>query len=148
LIAASAAAVNDLGLAQRFPGREMLISRSVMSGLCVLAVALTLSLPASIFDRVLFSWSALGAAFGPVILMRVCSVEPRGLAILASIATGFVLTVVFYVFGQVDGAAMGGLPALLSSLASTPGDPFERIFPWVIPLVLLFTFRQSRSSRQ
>lgn len=145
LIAASAAAVNDLGLAQRFPGREMLISRSVMSALCALAVALTLSLPASIFDRVLFSWSALGAAFGPVILMRVCSVEPRGLAILASIMTGFALTVVFYVFGQVNGEALSGLPALLSRLASTPGDPFERIFPWLIPLVLLFTFRQSRS---
>ena len=142
LIAASAAAVNDLGLDKRFAGREMLVSRLTMAALCVFAVTLTLSLPASIFDRVLFSWSALGAAFGPVIVARVCGVESRGLAILGAILTGFTLTVVFYVFGQVDGQAMGGLGAMLSSLAGVAGDPFERIFPWLAPLALLFGFRQ------
>ncbi len=146
LIAASAAAVNDLGLDKRFAGREMVVSRLTMAALCALAVALTLSLPATVFDRVLFSWSALGAAFGPVIVARVLGVEPRGLAILGAILSGFTLTVVFYVFGQVDGQAMGGLPGLLSRLAATPGDPFERIVPWLAPLALVFTFRQPRSS--
>lgn len=146
LIAASASAVNDLGLDKRFAGREMLVSRLTMATLCGLAVVLTLSLPASIFDRVLFSWSALGAAFGPVIVARVCGVEPRGLAILGAILTGFTLTVVFYVFGQLDGQAMGGIGAILSRLASVAGDPFERIFPWVIPLILVFFVRQPRSA--
>ena len=148
LMAASAAAVNDLGLDKRFAGRELMISRVTMAALCAFAVILTLSLPATIFDRVLFSWSALGAAFGPVIVARVCGVEPRGLAILGAILSGFCLTVLFYVFGQVDGQAMGGLPALLSTLAGVPGDPFERIFPWLIPLGLLFSFRQSANSSQ
>jgi Na+/proline symporter len=130
---------------QRFKGPRNADQPLGDVGLCALAVALTLSLPASIFDRVLFSWSALGAAFGPVILMRVCSVEPRGLAILASILTGFALTVVFYVFGQVDGASMGGLPALSIASVRRGRRSVRTDLPWVIPLVLLFTFRQSRS---
>ena len=77
-----------------------------------------------------------------MIVARVCRVESRGLAILGAILTGFTLTVVFYVFGQVDGQAMGGLGAMLSSLAGVAGDPFERIFPWLAPLALLFGFRQ------
>jgi SSS family transporter len=144
LIAASAAAAHDMRLIKLFKGREVLISRSVMAAICALAVILTLSLPATIFDRVLFSWSALGAAFGPVIVARVCGLEPQGWAIFASILAGFFTTVLFYVFGQVGAdASLSGVSALLASLAAIPGDPFERIVPWIAPLVLLFTFRQT-----
>ena len=122
----------------------MLVSRTVMASICLLAVALTLSLPATIFDRVLFSWSALGAAFGPVVAARVAGVEPQGWAIFASILAGFAATVVFYIFGQVGaGADLTGLAALLAELAAVPGDPFERIAPWFAPLILLFAFRQT-----
>ncbi len=143
LIAASAAAAHDLKIVKVFKGREVLISRTVMAAICVLAVILTLSLPATIFDRVLFSWSALGAAFGPVIVARVAGFEPKGWAIFASILAGFFTTVLFYIFGQAGGGAeLSGLPALLADLAAIPGDPFERIVPWFIPLVLVFLFRQ------
>ncbi|MEQ8403692.1 MAG: sodium/proline symporter [Oceanicaulis sp.] len=142
LIAASAAGAHDLKLVKVFKGREVLVSRTVMAAICALAVVLTLSLPATIFDRVLFSWSALGAAFGPVIVARVAGVEPKGFAILAAIVLGFAVTVVFYVFGQMDAAGLDGPAALLASLAAIPGDPFERIAPWLAPLLIVFTLRQ------
>jgi sodium/proline symporter len=128
-----------------FKGREVLVSRGAMAAICALAVVLTLSLPATIFDRVLFSWSALGAAFGPVIVARVAGVEPRGLAILASIVLGFATTVIFYIFGQMEAGALEGLPAAMASLAAIPGDPFERIVPWIAPLLILFTLRQAEA---
>lgn len=142
LIAASAAAAHDMKLVTVFKGREVLVSRVVMAMICALAVVLTLSLPATIFDRVLFSWSALGAAFGPVIVARVTGVEPKGAAILAAIVLGFAATVTFYIFGQMDAAALSGPAAVLAGLAAIPGDPFERIVPWIAPLLILFTLRQ------
>lgn len=136
LVATAAAVAHDMGVARRFPGREVLISRFVMSALCVLAVILAATLPATIFDRVLFSWSALGAAFGPVIAARVMGVEPRPAAIILAILSGFFVTVFFYAWGQAGGDS---LPAQLAAL---PGDPFERIVPWILPLVLVFAWRQ------
>lgn len=145
LIAASAAAAHDLRLIRLYPGREVMISRVVMASICLVAVMLTLSVDATIFDRVLFSWSALGAAFGPVIVARVCQAAPQGWAVIAAIVLGFATTVLFYTYGQVGAqAAGGGLSAVLARLAAIPGDPFERIVPWVIPLVLVFSFRQPR----
>lgn len=131
LIATSAAVAHDMGVARQFPGREVLISRIVMAILVGLAVALALALPATIFSRVLFAWSALGAAFGPVVLVRVFHREPAGWAILAAILSGFAMTVFFYLAGQVGGDSWAG------ELARLPGDPFERIVPWVLPLVIL-----------
>lgn len=139
LVATAAAVAHDMGVARRFPGREVLISRGVMSGLVVLAVVLAATLPATIFDRVLFSWSALGAAFGPIIIARVSGVEPKPSAIILAILAGFFVTVFFYIFGQIGG---GSVPAQLAAL---PGDPFERIFPWLVPLLLVFGWRMKRA---
>ncbi len=136
LMATAAAVAHDMGVARHFKGREVLISRLVMSVLVVLAVILAATLPSTIFDRVLFSWSALGAAFGPIIVARVMGVEPKPGAIILAILAGFFMTVLFYGFGQIGGDS---LPAQLAAL---PGDPFERIFPWIIPLVLVFAWRQ------
>lgn len=148
LVAASAAAAHDLKIVKLLKGREVLVSRSVMVAICVLAVILTLSVPATIFNRVLFSWAALGAAFGPVIIARVMGLEPKGWAIFAAILAGFFTTVVFYIFGQMDAASLSGLPQTLANWAAIPGDPFERIVPWIAPLVLLFAVRQPSRADQ
>lgn len=142
LLSASAAAAHDMRLAKRWPGREVLVGRIVMVSIGVLAVVLTLTLDATIFDRVLFAWSALGAAFGPVVLIRVMGREPEGFAVFAAIILGFGTTVLFYAFGQV-GSDGSGLTGMLASLASIPGDPFERFVPWIAPVALLLL----RSSR-
>lgn len=139
LMAASAAASHDLGLGKRLPGGELWVSRGVMFVIAVLAVALTLTLPDSIFNRVLFAWSALGAAFGPIICARVSGREPSGAARSAAMACGFAVTVFFYSFGALETPdGLGGIGRTLHTLAHLPGDPFERLVPWLPALAIVF----------
>jgi sodium/proline symporter len=105
-----------------------------MTLLVLAAVALALSLPDTIFNRVLFAWSALGAAIGPVLIMRVMNREPAGNARFWAIVCGFGLTVLFYSLGTLP-ADTGGP---LVQLAHLPGDPFERVVPWIPALLMLW----------
>lgn len=138
LLAASAAVAHDLKLADRFPISRLWMSRIVMTGIVLAAVVLATTLPETIFNRVLFAWNALGAAFGPLIIARVMGREPAAWARIASIVTGFGLTVLFYSFGNVDVDATTGLARRLAELAQLPGDPFERFIPFIPPLILVF----------
>ena len=132
LLAASAAVAHDMGVNRRLPGREAMASRASMLAVAILAVALALNLPDTIFNRVLFAWSALGAAFGPLVLFRVAGREVGANSALAVMATGFATTVLFYTFG-----AMPVTESLLSQAAHLPGDPFERVVPWIPGVVIL-----------
>ncbi|MEM7501723.1 MAG: sodium/proline symporter [Pseudomonadota bacterium] len=138
LLAASAAVSHDLKLARRFSISELSMSRIVMTGIVIAAVLLALVLPETIFNRVLFAWNALGAAFGPLIIARVVGREPAATARLLSIVIGFALTVVFYSYGTVDAESLGGVNGMLASLAQLPGDPFERFVPFIPPLLIVF----------
>lgn len=132
MLAAAGAVAHDMGVNQGFPQRQLLASRVVMFGIAVLAVVLTLSLPDSIFNRVLFAWSALGAAFGPIVVWRVLGFHVGARTALGAMVAGFTTTVLFY--------SLGASPAdgsLLSQAAHLPGDPFERAFPWVPALLIL-----------
>ncbi|MYF51610.1 MAG: sodium/proline symporter [Gammaproteobacteria bacterium] len=133
LLAASGAVAHDLGVNRRFPERQLLISRAVTFAVAVLAVALTLSLPDTIFNRVLFAWSALGAAFGPIVVWRVTGRLVPARAALACMLAGFSTTVLFYALG-----AAPETDSLLSQAAHLPGDPFERAVPWLPSLIVLF----------
>ncbi|MBI1392748.1 MAG: sodium/proline symporter [Alphaproteobacteria bacterium] len=126
LLVASATASHDLGVARIAPGREVLVTRVAILALCGLAVALTLYLPSSIFSRVLFAWTALGAAFGPTIVARVSGRRPHGAAILAAMTCGFGVAVLFNQF-----------------LPSGPGAWRERILPWVVGLAIVFIFSKA-----
>lgn len=141
LLAASAAVAHDMGVNRRFPGREALASRASVLGVAVFAVLLALNLPDTIFNRVLFAWSALGAAFGPVVLFRVAGHRVGANAALAVMAAGFATTVVFYTFG-----AMPPTDSILSVAAHLPGDPFERVVPWLpgVAVLVLATRREAR----
>ena len=132
LLSAAGAVAHDLGFNRRYPARALLISRIVMALIAIFAVGLTLGLPDSIFNRVLFAWSALGAAFGPLLFARALGRQPSGAARLAAILLGFAVTVFFYVLGTLPGDE--GLVAL----AKLPGDPFERLVPWVLPVLILW----------
>jgi sodium/proline symporter len=138
LLSASAAIAHDAGVSRILPGREVLVSRLVMGVIAALAVWLTLTVEATIFARVLFAWSALGAAFGPIVVMRVIGREPAGSATLSAMVLGFGLTVFFNAMGQVDPAGLPAAGAVAAEWARLPGDPFERIFPWVIALLVLW----------
>ncbi|MFS2316779.1 sodium/proline symporter [Maricaulis sp. D1M11] len=138
LLSAAAAVSHDMGINSRFAGHEVLVSRIVMFVIAVLAIVMSLTLDSTIFNQVLFAWSALGAAFGPIVIMRVIGREPSAPALLAAMLTGFALTVVFYALGQSGGESV------LHDLAALPGDPFERVFPWG-PALLILYLGQSRA---
>jgi len=123
LLSSAAAISHDARVARLLPGREVLIARIVMTGLCTAAVYLTLAAPSDIFSRVLFAWNALGAAFGPIILARALGLRAPAAAVIAAMLTGFVLTVYF----NQTGAGPGGL--------------YERLIPWLPPLLILFAGR-------
>ncbi|WOX05872.1 sodium/proline symporter [Microbulbifer pacificus] len=110
----------DLKLQRLMPHRELLLSRLSMLGVSILAVLIALYLPATIFERVLFAWIAIGSAFAPTILARLASAELSPAAVLRSIATGFVLAVI------------------LSLLPNTTGDWAERLIPFSTALLVLF----------
>ena len=148
LIAASGAASHDLGLGKRLPGGELWVSRVVMVAIAVFAVILTLTLPDSIFNRVLFAWSALGAAFGPTLCARVAGREPLGGARSLAIVSGFTLTVIFYSYGAMSSSdGLGVVSTAFYQLAHLPGDPFERLFPWLPGMLLMFFGPSETESR-
>ena len=140
LLAAAGAVAHDLGLTARYPERALLISRAVMAGIAVFAVALALGLPDTIFNRVLFAWSALGAAFGPLVFARVAGRRPGAAASVSAALSGFGVCVLFYALG----AGAGG--GVLGDLARLDGDPFERVVPWLPPILVLALSRARSGS--
>jgi Na+/proline symporter len=128
LLVAASAIAHDLGLGRNHPQRSLLISRLTIVGLVVFAVAVALLLPESIFSRVLFAWSALGAAFGPTLFVRLAGVRLAPVGVIASIVTGFVLAVWLYY------------------LPNTPGDIAERLVPFCAALAVLLPFRRRAAS--
>jgi len=76
--------------------RHVLVDRLAVLGLGAAAIAAAILLDSSIFDTVLFAWSGLGAAFGPLLLVRLADrrVDPRWA--LAAMWSGFLLTLVWY----------------------------------------------------
>ncbi len=91
-------------------------SRTSVLVILIAATLLALAWRADIFSRVLFAWVAVGAALGPILVIRLSGRElsPRGT--LAAVLAGFVSTLVF------------------AALPDTPGDFAERVLPFVIAL--------------
>ena len=71
LLVAGSAVTHDLRLGGRSHGSMLRRSRLVVLGLMLAASAAAVTTDASIFNRVLFAWGAMGAAFGPVLLVTV-----------------------------------------------------------------------------
>ncbi len=124
LLAAASAISHDMGIEYSDPKKALFFGRVAMVVVAIFAVLLTLFAPASIFDRVLFSWVALGAAFGPTILMKCLGWKFKGWAVCAAVLAGFFTAVTF---SQVDG-----------SLA----DVIEKWGSWALGLFILLIGRQ------
>ena len=120
LLAAASAVSHDSGIAYDTPKRALLFGRLAMVGVAVVAVFLTLFLPQEIFSRVLFSWVALGAAFGPVLLVTCLGMRVRDGFKFAAICSGFVIAVTAY---GIDGTA---------------ADVVEKWGSWLAGLLILF----------
>lgn len=126
LVSASAVARDLRGSgAESRPRNSLLVSRLAIALVVVLSVLVALYMPEKIFSRVLFAWSALGAAFGPVVILRLAGVALRPSGVLASMLTGFGFSIVFYL------------------LPNAPGDVAERMVPFVLSTIAAWTMRQT-----
>jgi len=134
LLSAAAAIAHDLDVGNSSPNKQqsvsqrqtkiLMVSRLTVVVLVLVAVLVAIYLPDKIFNRVLFAWLALGAAFGPTLFARLAgmSLQPRG--VLLSISLGFSLT------------------AILSFTPNAPGDIVERLIPFTVATITLFLFKQ------
>jgi sodium/proline symporter len=80
------------------------------------SVGVALLVDESIFESVLFAWTAMGAAFGPLLLVTVLIRRPRPTWVLAAMFAGFALSVIAY--------------------AMKASGVVERVVPFVVALVL------------
>lgn len=118
LLVASSAISYDWQLASKPGSTGLTGSRTTVVVILILATVLALFWRADIFSRVLFAWSAAGSAFGPVLIMRLLDRTVSASATLATLLTGFGLTVV------------------ISWFPDMPGDFAERIVPFVAALTI------------
>lgn len=122
LLVAASSITHDLGIGQA--GRTSLLARSrgVVLLLSLGAVAAALYGSQEIFSRVLFAWSAMGAAFGPLILLAVWRRPVSVPGTLAAMIAGFAISVAAYSLPALDWKGV-----------------LERVLPWVVALVLAVT---------
>ena len=98
--------------------KSLFYSRLTVVVMCIISMLLALYAPEDIFSRVLFAWNALGAAFGPLLIVKVMSKSVDGRFAFAAIVTGFVLSVI------------------LSLFPSPPGDYLERLIPFALAFAI------------
>ena len=118
LLVSASVVSHDLGLDKRLGFSPLWVSRLCMFVIVLLSVLVTLLAPEAIFNRALFAWVALGASFGPIVLVRAFGRTITPQATLRAMITGFALAVTFYL------------------LPSTPGDFLERVVPFVVALMI------------
>jgi Na+/proline symporter len=124
LLVAASTVTHDLGLGGKSRARLVTRSRVVVVLLSLGAVLAALYGSQQIFSRVLFAWTAMGSAFGPLLLVTVLRgpVPPR--TSLCSMAAGFLLAVLAYTFPE------------------TRGGFLERVLPFLIALAIALKGRR------
>ncbi|MBX2846761.1 MAG: sodium/proline symporter [Acidiferrobacterales bacterium] len=139
LLAGAAAISHDLGIGRYFKGHEILVSRIAITLLLIIACLIAVNIPASIFSRALLAWSALGAAFGPIVIFRVLRLNPSAAAVFLAMTLGFFTAVWFHFY-----------PNTLASLISPellPGSVFERVGSFLLGLTVLFISSLNRGKQ-
>lgn len=120
LLAAASAVSHDIGIKYSHPKRALFFGRLAMVAVAVFAVLLTLFADQTIFKRVLFSWVALGAAFGPTILTKCLGWRVKGSAVFFAVLIAFFTAVIF------------------SNVQGPIAEIIEKWGSWVFGLVILF----------
>lgn len=100
--------------------------RSAMVVSAVLVLLSTWWAPATVFEHAMFGYAALGASFGPLLLVRLSGKRVRPGATLAAIWSGFILSLLFHL------------------LPDAPGDFLERVIPFVASLGIALTGGERR----
>lgn len=118
LLVASSAISYDWNLADDKIESGLSKSRMTVIVVLILATILALVWRADIFSRVLFAWSSLGSAFGPILVMRLIGRSVSAQGTLVAMLSGF------------------GLTVLISWFPDMPGDFAERIVPFSVALAV------------
>jgi len=100
--------------------------RAAMVLSAVLVVLSTLWAPPNVFEHAMFGYAAVGASFGPLLLVRLCGKRVRPGATLAAMWSGFILSLLFHL------------------LPDAPGDFLERVMPFVASLGIALTGGERR----
>jgi len=118
LLVAASSISHDLRDGQSSTEAGLKRARWVVLIIGLLAIALAIGSPDRIFNRVLFAWQALAAAFGPLLVITLWRGPVKPAWRIATVACGFTLTV------------------LLSWTIDSPGDWVERLVPLALALLL------------
>ncbi len=130
LLAAASAISHDLGLSRAAGWHPITISRIAMAVISLVSIGVAIFLPEAIFSRVLFAWNAIGAAFGPTIILRLAGIRFSGQVVFTAIAVGFFGTLFF------------------SWQPNWPGDFAERVIPFAAGLAVLMAGRSKALARR
>ena len=115
LLVAASSVTHDLKLGGRGSASLLARSRLVVLALSAGAIVLALYGNQEIFSAVLFAFTSLGAAFGPVLLITALSGPVAPGATLASMLLGCTLSVLFYQIPATQGTGVErALPILVS----------------------------------
>ena len=117
LLVAASSVSHDL----KSSGEEFSLNqtRIVVAVICVISVFMAIFVDKSIYSRVLFAFSAMGAAFGPLLIGRMQGGVPKINAISA-MAVGFFGTLLFYY-----------------SDMKSEGNPLERLIPFALAFIIV-----------
>tara|TARA_R110002049_G_scaffold222206_2_gene393786 strand:+ start:531 stop:1946 length:1416 start_codon:yes stop_codon:yes gene_type:complete len=119
LLVTGTTVAHDLGVNRGKRWSALAISRLVIAVISLAAIAVAIAVPATIFERVLFAWVAIGSALGPNVLCRALGVDIPPNRILPSMLAGFAAALVLY------------------SLPNAPGDVAERLLPFLLGVAVL-----------
>lgn len=89
-------------------------SRVMVAIVCVGALAFALYAPAKIYDRVLFAWTAMGAAFGPLLVVTIFRGPVSAGRAFSAMLAGFALSVACYYWPDGKGVLERTVPYISS----------------------------------
>ncbi len=122
LLVAASSVVKDLyeSLIGRDPGEKRLValSRITVLVLGTASILFALAEVRVIFWFVLFAWSGMGAAFGPLMLLSVSKFKVNFWGALASMIAGFGVTLIWKLTGLSDAVIYELVPAFVLALIS------------------------------
>ncbi|TKJ38452.1 symporter [candidate division LCP-89 bacterium B3_LCP] len=125
LLVAASSVVKDLyeSLFGKDPGEKKLVNLSRIAVLLLgtLAILLALAEVRVIFWFVLFAWSGMGAAFGPIMLLSVSKFKVNFWGALSCMITGFGVTVIWKLTGLSDSVIYELVPAFVLAFLAAWG---------------------------
>ncbi len=94
--------------------KQLLFTSRIVTIILGLTAIFLAQLPSSIFDKVLFAWGGLGAAFGPALVLSLWWKKVTRNGVLAGMVTGF-LTVIIWDNSPFSGALYSLVPGFIAA---------------------------------